>query len=143
MTAVYHKEWQVRFADTDPAGIVFYPRYFEMVNGLVEDWFEDRLGWSFREQLLEEKVGTPTVHLEADFLRPSILGDRLTLSLAVLALGATSCTISVTGTCGDEKRFTVKAVLVLVETINYRAVSFPPKVHDAISDYVVKNDEDQ
>ena len=30
---------KVRFGDVDPAGIVFYPRYFEMLNAAVEDWF--------------------------------------------------------------------------------------------------------
>ena len=34
---------KVRFEHCDPAGIVFYPRYFEMINGTVEDWFEEDL----------------------------------------------------------------------------------------------------
>ena len=33
----------VQFAHCDPAGIVFYARYFEIINEVVEDWFEDAL----------------------------------------------------------------------------------------------------
>jgi 4-hydroxybenzoyl-CoA thioesterase len=32
----YQREVLVRFAHCDPAGIVFYARYFEMINGVVE-----------------------------------------------------------------------------------------------------------
>ena len=46
MTA-YQREVLVRFAHCDPGGIVFYARYFEMINGVVEDWFEDALEASF------------------------------------------------------------------------------------------------
>ena len=35
----FQTQIEVRFADCDPAGIVFYPRYFEMFNGLVDVWF--------------------------------------------------------------------------------------------------------
>ena len=46
---------QVRFADVDPAGIVFYPRYFEMLNGAVEDWFAQQLGLDFATMHLERQ----------------------------------------------------------------------------------------
>ena len=29
----------VRFGDCDPAAIVFYPRYYEMLNATIEEWF--------------------------------------------------------------------------------------------------------
>ena len=37
----------VRFQHCDPAGIVFYPRYYEMLNLTVERFFERQLGYSF------------------------------------------------------------------------------------------------
>ena len=42
-------EITVEWGDCDPAGIVFYPRYLEMFNNLVEDWFCDGLKLSFAE----------------------------------------------------------------------------------------------
>jgi acyl-CoA thioesterase FadM len=37
------KQEKIRFQHIDYAGIVFYPRFLEMLNGLVEDWFEEAL----------------------------------------------------------------------------------------------------
>ncbi len=86
---------QVRFADVDPAGIVFYPRYFEMLNGAVEDWFEQDLGLDFAAMHLERRIGVPTVKLETEFLSPSRLGDRLDITVTAQRLGRTSCGIEV------------------------------------------------
>jgi 4-hydroxybenzoyl-CoA thioesterase len=33
----FEEEVLVKWAHTDPAGFVFYLRYFEMINALVED----------------------------------------------------------------------------------------------------------
>ena len=40
---VFTVDIPVRFQHTDPAGIVFYPRYFEMINQVIEDWFAEKL----------------------------------------------------------------------------------------------------
>ena len=40
-TSAYRATVLVRFAHCDPAGIVFFPRYMEMFNNLVEDWCRD------------------------------------------------------------------------------------------------------
>jgi 4-hydroxybenzoyl-CoA thioesterase len=88
---VFTVERRVRFADCDAAGIVFFPRYFEMLNGVVEDWFAGPLEASFRELHLERHVSVPTAAIEARFIAPSRLEDELTLSLTVTRLGGASC----------------------------------------------------
>ena len=57
---VFTTERRVRFADCDAAGIVFFPRYFEMLNGVVEDWFAGPLQTSFRELHVDRQVSVPT-----------------------------------------------------------------------------------
>ena len=32
---------RIRFSHCDPAGIVYFPHYFDMFNGLIEDWSKD------------------------------------------------------------------------------------------------------
>ena len=83
-------ELPVRFAHVDAAGIVFYPRYFEMLNAAVEQYFADIVGIDFRQMHLERQIGVPTVHLEADFSAPSRLGDRLAIDLIVDRVGRSS-----------------------------------------------------
>jgi hypothetical protein len=57
---VFRRERVIRFSDCDPAGIVFYPQYFVMFNGLLEDWFSDDLGVGFDALVLERRIGVPT-----------------------------------------------------------------------------------
>jgi 4-hydroxybenzoyl-CoA thioesterase len=44
---IFYSDMLVRFSHCDPAGIVFYPQYFIMFNGLVEDWFNQGLGLNY------------------------------------------------------------------------------------------------
>jgi 4-hydroxybenzoyl-CoA thioesterase len=91
----FSRSVRVRFGDCDPAGIVFYPRYFEMFNNLVEDWCADGLGISFRELHTVRGLGLPTVSIAADFSVPSKLGDELDADLSVRNIGASSITLSI------------------------------------------------
>ncbi len=78
---IYTKPEKVRFAHIDNAGIVFYPRFLEMLNGLVEDWFEEKLDLSFAA--MHKTHGIPTVDLKVQFKKPARLGETLTKSLWV------------------------------------------------------------
>ena len=111
---VFTAERKVRFADCDAAGIVFFPRYFEMLNGVVEDWFGAALGVSFRELHLERHASVPTAAVEARFMAPSRLEDDLTFSLTVTKLGGASCGLRHRITAGDQLRFEATQTIVHV-----------------------------
>ena len=70
MTA-FHWQNPVRFRDCDPAGIVFYPRYFAMMNDLVETFFDEAIGWSFAEMHAHGGYGVPLGQVETRFTAPS------------------------------------------------------------------------
>ena len=105
---------KVRFADCDAAGIVFYPRYFEMLNGVVEDWFAGPLGASFRELHLERHVSVPTAAVEARFIAPSRLEDELSFTLVVARLGRASCSLRHRITAAGQLRFEAAQTIVFV-----------------------------
>ena len=105
---------RVRFADCDAAGIVFFPRYFEMLNGVVEDWFAGPLGVSFRELHMERGASVPTAAVEATFMTPSRLEDELGFSLTVTRLGGASCGLRHRIVCGGERRFEAAQTIVHV-----------------------------
>ncbi|MEO8135644.1 MAG: acyl-CoA thioesterase, partial [Betaproteobacteria bacterium] len=75
----------VRFAHCDPAGIIFYPQYLMLAHDCKEDWFRDGVGYAFREMITRDRRGFPIVKLEADFVRPSRLGDDLAQRLRLPA----------------------------------------------------------
>lgn len=105
---------KVRFADCDAAGIVFFPRYFEMLNGVVEDWFAGPLQASFRELHLNRHVSVPTAAVEARFIAPSRLEDELTFALTVTKLGGASCGLRHRISAGDALRFEATQTIVHV-----------------------------
>ena len=105
---------RVRFADCDAAGIVFFPRYFEMLNGVVEDWFAGPLDASFRELHMERGVSVPTAAIEARFIAPSRLEDDLTFALTVTRLGGASCGLRHRIGAGDQLRFEATQTIVHV-----------------------------
>ncbi len=78
------KQEKVRFQHIDYAGIVFYPRFLEMLNGLVEDWFEEALDRPFSK--MHETNGIPTVDLKIQFKNAARLGETLTKKLWVIEL---------------------------------------------------------
>lgn len=105
---------RVRFADCDAAGIVFFPRYFEMLNGVVEDWFAGPLEASFRELHLNRHVSVPTAAVEARFIAPSRLEDDLIFALTVTKLGGASCGLRHRITANGELRFEASQTIVYV-----------------------------
>lgn len=124
----------IRFSDCDPAGIVFYPQYFVMLNGLVEDWVSEGLGVDYHALIAKRRIGLPTVRLEADFRAVSRMGDQVMLGLAVERLGSRSMTLALR--CFDpasgELRMQVKQVLVTTSLESHRSVEIPPDLRTAI-----------
>lgn len=120
----YARTIQIEFNHCDPAGIVFYPRYFEMTNSVVENFFADEVGKSFAQMHLKGmRNGVPTVHINADFMAPSRLGDKVLFCLIVRKIGGSSVEVEITGQLGDELR--LRATLTLVWIDNMKAARWP------------------
>jgi len=88
MIQPFIKREKIRFQHVDYAGIVFYPRFLEMLNCLVEDWFEEALDRPFSK--MHETNGIPTVDLKVQFKKAARLGEILTKKLWVKNLGSAS-----------------------------------------------------
>jgi 4-hydroxybenzoyl-CoA thioesterase len=132
-SCAYEAQIPVRFADCDAAGIVFYPRYLEMFNGVVENWFRDELHFSFTEIVTNRGWGLPTVHLEVDFVAPSRFGETLTATLAVRGVGTTSVGLEILFRGQDNgDRVRGKVVLVLIDRAVQRAIPWPSELRERI-----------
>ena len=132
---VYRSKILVRFADCDPAGIVFYPRYMEMFNSLVEDWCREGLHLPFPD-LIGRGLGIPAVHLNVDFVAPSVLGETLSTSLSVRRMGSSSVHLDIllSGPDGSD-RVRGKLVLVLTDLRTNRARVIPDDLRAQISKF--------
>lgn len=141
MTA-FSVEIPVRFQHCDPAGIVFYPRYFEMINQLVEDWFAGALDHDFQSLHEGHGCGVPTVRMECDFKRPSRLGEVLTFSLAVAALGRSSFTLDLAAACRGEERLRAKAVLTYVTLDTLSPAPIPDALRAAMMGFLYGGEQE-
>ncbi len=76
---------RIEWADCDPAGIVFYPRYFQMFDTSTHHLFE-AAGWKKRDLIREfEIIGYPMVDTRAKFLIASGFGDDIIIESRVSA----------------------------------------------------------
>jgi len=123
---VYHSNILIRFSHCDPAGIVFFPRYLEMFNDIVEDWCRDELGFTFAEIHLKRGWGLPTVHLDVDFFVPSTLGDQLSATLRVNKIGRSSIGVEI-AMCGPDgvERLRGRSVLVFIDAATKKSSPIP------------------
>lgn len=124
----------IRFSDCDPAGIVFYPQYFVMLNGLIEDWVNEGLGLSYHGLVAQRRIGLPTVKLEVDFRAVSRMGDPVVLGLCVQRLGPRSMTLAVRcfGAQTGEVRMQMTQVIVTTSLETHRSVAIPHDMRAAI-----------
>ena len=111
---IFTKTKTVRFSHCDPAGIVFYPRYAELCNEIVEDWFREALAVDFHHLHDKLRLGVPAVRLEVEFLRPSTYGDSLQFALRVREIGNASMVLEVIARCGDEERVRIRLKVVMM-----------------------------
>lgn len=123
----FRYERPVRFADEDHAQIVYYPRFFHFFHEAFEEMFAAQ-GIPYR-QCLDENVGWPAVHAEADYKRPVRFGDRLGIVVSIARIGETSVTCEYVGTrVGDvEPAVTGKIVVACLDMTTMRSQPIPAK----------------
>ncbi|MDZ4096293.1 MAG: thioesterase family protein [Paracoccaceae bacterium] len=129
---IYTRIIPIEFNHCDPAGIVFYPRYFEMTNSVVENFFADVLRYSYARITMEEHNGVPTARIVADFKAPSRLGERLEFTLEIARIGGASVTFRITASAGTALRMTADLTLVWV-TPKGRAAPWPQVIRDRMT----------
>lgn len=126
---------RVRFSDCDPAGIVFFPQYFVMLNGFVEQWFDEALRLPYAQLIAQRRIGLPTVRLETDFTAISRHGDDLELTLAVEKLGRSSLLLvhQFKAASGAELRLRARQVLVCTSLATHRPQPLPDDIRHTVA----------
>ncbi len=135
----YTRLIQIEFNHCDPAGIVFYPRYFEMTNSVVENFFADVVGRSFAQMHTgPHHNGVPTARIEADFIAPSRLGDKVLFSLKITRLGRSSITCQIEGAMGQDTRLRAQLTLVWVQDLH--SAPWPDDMRTRLTQYMERQD---
>jgi 4-hydroxybenzoyl-CoA thioesterase len=130
---MYERLIQIEFNHCDPAGIVFYPRYFEMVNSVIENFFADVVGRSFAQMHNGAENGVPTVAIETSFQRPSRLGDKVLFSLKIEKIGGSSLQMLIEGRGPEGLRLTVRITVAWIDRM--KAAPWPAEMRMALERY--------
>ena len=117
------KNKRIRFSHCDPAGIVFYPRYAELCNEVVEDWFQEALGVDFHTFHEKLRLGLPVVRSTIDYLATSTYGDELTFRLQVKAIGNSSMNLHINASGNGQERIRAEFRVVMMSMDSMRAVA--------------------
>jgi len=80
LSFINRRDVTIEWGDCDPAGIIFYPRYFAMFDASTAALFTAALGFNKFEMLSRfGTIGIPMVDTGAKFFQPSRFGDIITI----------------------------------------------------------------
>jgi 4-hydroxybenzoyl-CoA thioesterase len=134
---VFPTEYPIRFSHCDPGGIVHFPRFFDMINATVEDWFGEALGLPFDTMHMGKRFGFPIVNTQCEFYKPCRIGERLTLELSVARLGRASLELMLSGRIGGEERIRARNVRAMMSLETYRAIPIPDDLRGRMGAFAV------
>jgi 4-hydroxybenzoyl-CoA thioesterase len=82
---------RIEWGDCDPAGIIFYPRYFEIFDTSTTWLIERALGMNKIDYLKAYNIaGHPVVETRARFRLPTRFGDEVAIETAFVECGRSS-----------------------------------------------------
>ena len=137
MNQVFLHDQLIRFSHCDPAAIVYFPRFFDLAHATMEDWFAQGVGFSLPDLINKRRVGTPTVSIHCDFIKPLRMGDTLRFELRVTKLGNASANLEYRGLKEGAEHLRITQTLVFMDLDAARAVPIPDDVRRQIEPFVV------
>jgi 4-hydroxybenzoyl-CoA thioesterase len=133
----FTRERLIRFSHCDPGGIVYFVHFFDMMNGVVEDWFREAVGLRFDEMHLKRRWGFPIVTTGCEFFRPAHLADTLSLELSIARLGRSSIEFVIRGAVGAEEKFRARHKVALISLDTFKPLPIPDDLRAKMLPYVV------
>jgi 4-hydroxybenzoyl-CoA thioesterase len=137
MSKVFSVEYPILFSHCDPAGIVYFPRFFDLLHRAMEDWFTFGLEERFADFIVKKRLGIPTVRTQVDFVGPARFGDSLRIELRVLKLGRSSIELGIDAFVGDQPCFKARHTVCCFSQHTFKAVAIPDDLRGRMEEYVV------
>ncbi len=136
MNEVFFHDHLIRFAHCDPAAIVYFPDFFDLAHSTMEDWLREGVGCALPDLIRQRRIGTPTVNIQCDFIKPVRMGETLRYELRVLKLGGASVQLRYTGTKGGAECLRISQTIVFMNLDTQTAVSIPEDLRPRIERFL-------
>ncbi len=102
---------RVYYEDTDLAGIVYYANYLKFIERARTEWVRG-LGIDQAEMKESQGIVFAVRRVEADYLRPAVFDDILTVTTAPVSAGGARIVLDQAVLRGEETLFAARVTLV-------------------------------
>ena len=132
---------RVRFGDADPAGLVYYPVIFHYLHVAMEEFFAARCGISYPRLMMDERIGFPTVNVQAEFFVPLVYGDEAEIEVFTSSVGRSSVTFQYSVRRVSDGTLCARStqVQVAMNLDTRRAILIPDKYRNAFESSKVES----
>ena len=125
----------IRFGHCDPANIVYFASHFDILNGVVEDWFTQALGLPYPDLIVKRRLGLGYAHASCDFRVPARMGDVLTYTVAVEKIGTKSLPLRIVARLGHAEVLSASLVIVSTDLDQGVSIALPDDIRAAVHAY--------
>lgn len=129
---LFEKNIFINFGDADSAGILFYPRAFEIAHECLESfWKQSVSGWAMWFQ--NHEFAVPIRHAECDYSKPLVVGENYQARLILKKIGESSVVFTVrleavTGVCAE-----IITTHVFIDKKNGAKVFVPKNIREMLT----------
>ncbi len=127
----HHHQVRVYYEDTDMAGIVYYANYLKFIERGRSEWVRS-IGID-QARLKKEGMFFAVRKVDADFLRPAVYDDVLTVETVVESQTGARLNLIQRVLRGDEEIFTAKVMIVSLSVDGY-PVALPADIRQLLTE---------
>jgi 4-hydroxybenzoyl-CoA thioesterase len=132
----FRSRYLVRFSHCDPAGIVFYPRFFDLFSSALEDWFQDGIESPFGgDFMVERNLRVPSLSITAEFIRPCRMGEFLDIHVWVSRLGRSSFELALAGSVAGEPRLRATWTMCVIDFATFKSTPIPDDLRQRMQSF--------
>jgi 4-hydroxybenzoyl-CoA thioesterase len=130
----FTRQIKVRFSDTDPAGVMYFPRFLDRFHAVFEDWFDEDLRMPYRWVLEDTRIGFPTVRSTIDYRGPFRFGQIIEVELAVTHVGRSSFSCNYKARLPGEDFIRVECDMITatVDLDSFEAIAIPEPLREKL-----------
>ena len=124
---------RVDFSMLDPAGVVYYPVYWELAHRFFEESWLAITGTDYPTIIDAHRLGFPVVKNEATFTAPFRYGETVHCKLWVESVGHSSTVWRYEFSAADTvQRWSAEVVTVCVDMDSFERIELPEDIAEAL-----------
>jgi len=132
---VFRTAVKIRFFEADPAGVLFFARYFSKAHEVLEE-FVPAAGIPWEDWFGGGRWIVPLRRVEADYRKPLLPGREVEALLAVEELGRSKVVFAVRFLQEGGEACLVRLTCVFADKEKMKPVSIPPAVREKLAPFL-------